>query len=902
VAAFDLFKLVEVIREVCQALHYAHTKGYLHRDLKPSNIFVGNYGEVYIIDWGLTKILKQDQDSDISSVGFSGGSPYRSDDDITVAEPGDSTITQSIINITDDDESVDENDTDSNTLTLEGDILGTPAYMSPEQAAGDIGLLGKQVDIYALGVMLYEVLTLKLPVEESDLEKMLGIKQRGEITPPEQRTPYRDIPPELSAITMQAMSPDPEERFKSVSQFNSAIGFWLEGKTQWHTSYRRTNELASVSILPHGSASAWSFQKDAITTHEAPARYANSYLLLPKEFTGDVRLSANFIAQPVENSQNNIISEFAIALNASVPKPWPGYLDCYSIHLGASGNTRAFLTKNDSEVASNEYIQLEPRRRYRLMVERTRQTIKVYLNRQVILYYDDSHALSGMAIGFRNMGPGVTISGIRIQTRGLPTVTSTIDVPEALMEEGCYEGALKRFLTIAQAHKNRREGAWARYRAGIASYNLDKNRAKAQKIWYQLRKTNFGMYENLGRAYIELESAPGSLKAARILEDILAQSESSPHLDPVADVVFNQVQQMLRDEPKGERGWKATDIWVRLALRFGQAVENKKSMMPSLLWRWILLALTKFPDHLPECTRFLSKTFGKGKGAFAEILTTIDPLIKILKRSMNMTDHAFLVDKVMRLILNHDDNLGNLETLARFYLHSGHENVTNTISKHIVHLCRKQRYDIPPMPISFIAFTAWIKGEKEEAKSLFKTMIRHSSEWARLDGYILLGLEHYFNHNDEGSKSCWLSAKHDPEASSFNRNLVAMGMLGELPPDPDKAGVPTRSDHRLLYCLFVGYKYYADWKRTGEKEARDTAVKLLSRVLMLLRPSYDIYSATDTFARAPLEDMGCKLHPKKKPMPISHEEENWIRELTKAASESAPILSRRTSSSHKQRN
>jgi serine/threonine protein kinase len=119
---------------------FAHQKGVLHRDLKPDNVMVGRYGEVYVLDWGLAKVL---------------GEPDRHDLRIR-PEPATASQVQT-------DRSREEADGDSPVMTMDGTVIGTPCYMAPEQAEGRIEQLDQRADVYAVGAMLYELLTGQRP-------------------------------------------------------------------------------------------------------------------------------------------------------------------------------------------------------------------------------------------------------------------------------------------------------------------------------------------------------------------------------------------------------------------------------------------------------------------------------------------------------------------------------------------------------------------------------------------------------------------------------------------------------------------------------------------------------------------------------------------------------------------
>src|SRR5439155_25435901 len=116
--------------DVCQAIAYAHSRGVLHRDLKPGNVLLGKYGGTLVVDWGLAKLLGQ---SDIEAT------------ETALVSSGDSALTQA------------------------GRALGTPAFMSPEQAAGRLEDLGPRSDVYSLGATLYCLLTGRAPFAEGDV-------------------------------------------------------------------------------------------------------------------------------------------------------------------------------------------------------------------------------------------------------------------------------------------------------------------------------------------------------------------------------------------------------------------------------------------------------------------------------------------------------------------------------------------------------------------------------------------------------------------------------------------------------------------------------------------------------------------------------------------------------------
>jgi serine/threonine protein kinase/formylglycine-generating enzyme required for sulfatase activity len=196
--------LLTIFRKVCDAMMFAHSKGILHRDLKPENIMVGEYGEVLVMDWGLAKVLGEleEQGSSVSRV----------------------------------------NDTGDYGMTMEGEVMGTPQYMSPEQAMGMVAELDVRSDIYSLGGILYAILTLRPPVDGATLDEVLTKVKNGSISSMVTKrggkgavtvgTPIgmgAEVPDALQAVTLKAMATERGKRYTSVELFASDIERYQNG-------------------------------------------------------------------------------------------------------------------------------------------------------------------------------------------------------------------------------------------------------------------------------------------------------------------------------------------------------------------------------------------------------------------------------------------------------------------------------------------------------------------------------------------------------------------------------------------------------------------------------------------------------------------------------------------------
>jgi eukaryotic-like serine/threonine-protein kinase len=215
---YTLSRLLTVLVSVCNALAYAHALGVIHRDLKPANIMVGDFGEVYVMDWGLAKVLREDEppaatdDPPLATLALDGTETAIGSNKVVTSRQGET------------------------ELTMEGTVMGTPVYMPPEQANGQVRAIDRRSDIYSLGAILYEMLTLQTPVDkEGGFKSVLFRVIEGTILPPAQRNPKRakegKIPLDLAAVAMKALAKDPDRRYQAMEALRRDIELFQEGRS-----------------------------------------------------------------------------------------------------------------------------------------------------------------------------------------------------------------------------------------------------------------------------------------------------------------------------------------------------------------------------------------------------------------------------------------------------------------------------------------------------------------------------------------------------------------------------------------------------------------------------------------------------------------------------------------------
>jgi serine/threonine protein kinase len=198
---FSIATAVQVLTAVAEAVHYAHSRGIIHRDLKPANIMVDQFHRPVIMDFGIARAMGQ-----------------------------------------------------AARLTQQGAIIGTPAYMAPEQATDDLGEVGPQSDVYSLGAVLYTLLTGKPPFDEGTILRTL-MKVVSSDQPVAVRTVRSEVPPALEAICMKCMSKRVGDRYRDARGLAEALRRF-RGKTA--KSPKKSRKAASITLLAKSNGKEYS--------------------------------------------------------------------------------------------------------------------------------------------------------------------------------------------------------------------------------------------------------------------------------------------------------------------------------------------------------------------------------------------------------------------------------------------------------------------------------------------------------------------------------------------------------------------------------------------------------------------------------------------------------------------
>jgi serine/threonine-protein kinase len=210
----ELFELLQVFLKICDAISFANSRGVIHRDIKPENIMVGEFGEVYVMDWGIALLKEQPRPSEVEQrASGSDGTP-------------------------EDDE-----------VCEEYAIAGTPGYMAPEQLTGDISAISVRTDVYSLGAILYMILTLEPPHVGMTLHERLLEKSPSSVKHPQEIVEL-ELPPKLCEIAMKALNHDPDDRHSSARQLKQEVEVFL--RSAWQLDQR--DYPAGTYIICEGEA------------------------------------------------------------------------------------------------------------------------------------------------------------------------------------------------------------------------------------------------------------------------------------------------------------------------------------------------------------------------------------------------------------------------------------------------------------------------------------------------------------------------------------------------------------------------------------------------------------------------------------------------------------------------
>lgn len=450
--------LVRQFLLVCQAVAYAHSKGVLHRDLKPENVIVGKYGQVIILDWGLAKIL--------------GDAPEKELPELNVADDTPS----------------------SSEITRVGKVVGTISFMAPERAQGKPASV--KTDIYSLGVMLYQLLTLQIPFRRKGLSSFKKTWKKEHLTLPEVMAPYRDVPQVLSEAVKRCLAVDEDARYDSVDELIQSLENYLEGKSEW----------VVVRKLDIDQKDDWQFQENILLTeHLAITRFTESSewvsLMLSKDaFQGNMKLEAKVRIG---------MTGHGIGLLFCVPEAQEHRNQAEGYCLWVAGQnvedkTTKLLLSSVSVLEAPE-ITLKRNDWQTLRVEKINDQVFFYLNDVQQFSYINHIPVVGANVGLLARDADFELETFTISVGSQNINVSCLAVPDAYLASKQYTKALQEYRRIGHTFLGRQEGREALFRAGMTLLEQakDPDFSPERRELFELALEEFGKLRNTPGAPLE---------------------------------------------------------------------------------------------------------------------------------------------------------------------------------------------------------------------------------------------------------------------------------------------------------------------------------------------------------------------------------------------------------------
>lgn len=420
----SILALMRIFLSICQAIAYAHAKGVLHRDIKPENIIVGQYGEVLILDWGLAKLLH----STAPSNEFSD-----TESDISTENGSHNPLHQ---------------------LTHLGKVVGTVNYMAPERARGNPATV--QSDIYSLGVILYQILTLRHPFKRGTLKQFRETMDVEKLHDPLEVAPYRDVPRVLARIAMKCLAASTEERYTSVNDLIRDIENYIEGRAEWF-------HIATLDI--HNKAD-WEFQENVlIAEHIAITRGTEisdwvSLMISKLSFSENIKLEAK-----VRIGEKG----HGIGILLSIPEASErSHLnDGYCLWMGSDQSRSTKLLRSTVEVVHSPDVYLQHGEWYHVRIEKFENNLYLYINNALQFTYISHLPLVGTHIGILSRDADFSLTDLKVYVGNQSIMVNCLAVPDAFLAHKDYATALSEYRRIGYSFPGRAEGREAMFRAGI---------------------------------------------------------------------------------------------------------------------------------------------------------------------------------------------------------------------------------------------------------------------------------------------------------------------------------------------------------------------------------------------------------------------------------------------------
>ena len=552
--------LMRIFLNICQAIAYVHAKGILHRDLKADNIIVGKYGEVMIVDWGLASYMSEPENH------------------VHVEETGEN-------------------------LTHPGKVAGTLSHLAPERANGDQPSF--LTDIYALGVMLYQLLTLRLPFQRNNLEEFRKRAGREEYLAPQEIAPYRDIPEQLAQMAKKCLAPK-NARYQSVQELLRDLQNYSEGRPEWNLS----------ATLDIEKKEDWEFQENillakhlAITRTPEVLEWVN-LMISAASYPGNIKIETRVSLGPEGKG---------IGILLAIPEAAEriGFADGYSIWVSSASEPFSKLFRSNVEVMAFPDTTLSPGTCHTICIEKLDNHLYFTLDGALKCHYISHRPLVGTHVGLLSRDRDFQMEPLKISVGSQSVQVNCLAVPDAFLASRHFGKALHEYRRIGYSFPGRAEGREALFRAGITLLEealVEKKKSRKHQL-FSLALEEFGKLRSTPGAPLEYLGKSLVYKAWHETEDEvkcleLALRKYPKH--PLLPILREEISFRLHESSTQDR--VAGYLFALLALRHLPQIfssQDNQKLLESLKKSLEPLAFLEPGEHLIDLSIHLAFLLAK---------------------------------------------------------------------------------------------------------------------------------------------------------------------------------------------------------------------------------------------------------------------------------------------------
>jgi eukaryotic-like serine/threonine-protein kinase len=401
----SLASLMRIFLQLCQVICYCHSQGIIHRDVKPENVIIGEFGQVFLVDWGLATYVNQEtKEIDLPSL--------------------------------------------DHKLTRPGKVVGTLSYMPPERL--DEMQAHEHLDLYALGVILYQLLTLKMPFHRSSLEQFKKTREIEELLDLLEAAPYREIPAKLALASKKCLAKKKSMRYKSVSCLMQDIQSYIDGNSDW--IYKN-----SLNIDTKGD---WRFQeyipfRQPLESEDKGMPWVHM-MMAKKGLSGHLRFEIN--ATIKKNFEG-------VGVLFCSPDKTHNLEEGYCVWISKKKGLkirlfRYFVLLHEISVPDVDTFDI--------CIEKTGHTIRLFFEHKLIIEYTDPLPIVGNNIGLLAKNLHFSFSKCDLFTQSPQASISCLSIPDAFFATKQFDHALDEYQKIAESFNGQQEGRQAIFRSSLA--------------------------------------------------------------------------------------------------------------------------------------------------------------------------------------------------------------------------------------------------------------------------------------------------------------------------------------------------------------------------------------------------------------------------------------------------